>query len=272
MKTVNRLFHISHVECKENEQTNEKGEKVFTPVVPKSILKEENRTIPRICVAPHIEGCLNGIPEDAVHYLIDQRMKFIPYLMYVYSFHGVNESSVISNGEIIEKGYVPDADVSGECWLTEEAVGAQELIRITGFEMEERAFQKELIRKVYYEKPVEDYDRRYDCWFHRGEGVEEVKACVKSIRGKLLKEYTDGEHHYLSFKIPKHEDISPLWFSYHKLALKWYDDLDRDTIAYEGYRDEFETLFPHSPLYTFHEEETEGTTRYVDVENVNGSL
>ena len=134
----------------------------LTPMVPKftgmgnTILEET--TMPRVCLAPTIEGCLLGIPFSD---------KKFPVKLYLYKTIG--RLRVVTNKELIEKKLVFDANITGELWSVEDVsvklIGALEV-----FEDIERTINyvpilpdgfisKELLLK---DGTLNAYLRRYD--------------------------------------------------------------------------------------------------------------
>lgn len=82
------------------------GESVtFTPRVPESRADGENDIIPRVCFAPLIENCLFAISWS---------------FSLIFNVYSVQEPfQMISNEEIVRKGYVCDADETKELWAIE---------------------------------------------------------------------------------------------------------------------------------------------------------
>ena len=93
----------------------------FTPRVPneQSRIEGEDRNIPRICVAKSIEDCLTGFPEGG--YQLEGNC---PLLIRIYEFdeHTIQPENVVRAPELFLKQLVPDAWVTGEHWIMNQAL------------------------------------------------------------------------------------------------------------------------------------------------------
>lgn len=96
---------------------------VFEPTIPEYIMKEEDRTIPRICVGKTIIDCLNGICylDEYYNNLFKSTENNCDYnssnfrVMKVYEFELSEMDSIKTPIEIVE--YVPDALRTNEHWV-----------------------------------------------------------------------------------------------------------------------------------------------------------
>lgn len=95
------------------EQAKKKEITTFIPRIPSETLKDENITIPRICVSSSIEGCLNAVPWGG-HYL-----DYFPecQIIRVYVFETDN---YLTPEELVENKYVADALYNNEFWILDE--------------------------------------------------------------------------------------------------------------------------------------------------------
>lgn len=125
------LFHASFDLVKE-----------FKPRIPVHTgMVGEDRTIPRVCVAPTIEGCLEGMPLVGE---VAWRMHEIgmPEILHVYELSSQN---VMSNVQV--RQYVPDAKTTGEMWILDtpkiEKVNHYKICNVTYWELKEK-------EKVYH--------------------------------------------------------------------------------------------------------------------------
>lgn len=82
-----------------------------TPRIPGSAMSEENQTIPRICAAPTIEGCLLALADD-IQCGIYQH-KRLPINVYVTDADEYDWMTPYYD--------VPDAHQTGEVWLRKPA-------------------------------------------------------------------------------------------------------------------------------------------------------
>lgn len=121
------LYHISRMPCETVPR--------FTPRIPEHRVTGEDSTIPRICAAPTISGCILAHPEIGMYMsdLLDlhfssplelQEKEYkcmetgeIGILARVYRFEA--EPELLVTPETLDaKGYVPDALKTGEHWIT----------------------------------------------------------------------------------------------------------------------------------------------------------
>lgn len=122
------LYHISRMPCETVSR--------FTPRIPEFRVDGENDTIPRICAAPTISGCLIAHPEIGMYMSELLNMHFstplemedkeykcletgeIGILARVYRFE-VEPELLVTPETLDAKGYVPDALIANEHWITE---------------------------------------------------------------------------------------------------------------------------------------------------------
>lgn len=124
-----RYYHIS---LEVDNQIEE-----FAPKLPSAIYKEEDASIPRICLSESIEGCLSGFPAGgrklegvvAEHHSLFEDLNpnlnegdtFMDYslLFRVYEFEksDIQEGNLIETEDLLLNGYVMDADSSEEVWV-----------------------------------------------------------------------------------------------------------------------------------------------------------
>lgn len=99
-----KLYHMSHGVTRPKFR--------MVPRIPASCMKDENREIKRICVAPTIAGCLRG--RRGVN--SDEHVKIVyrPYRSYC----DPNATIYVADAEPVEPVGVPDAEYTGELWLT----------------------------------------------------------------------------------------------------------------------------------------------------------
>jgi hypothetical protein len=94
------MYHLSKVKLKEM---------TLLPRIPNNFLTRngfEERNIARISFSPKISSCLMAMARCIKG-----------ETFYVYKIEDGQEYSFISNKEIVEKGYVPDASITGEMWI-----------------------------------------------------------------------------------------------------------------------------------------------------------
>ena len=97
-----KIFHISKF-CFDNN--------ILKPSIPNNEFTRrgiENNSIPRICFAPSIEKCLKALNID-IH---------VPnQCFYIHEPINYDDLLIITNKEIIDNNYVPNAIHTGELWV-----------------------------------------------------------------------------------------------------------------------------------------------------------
>lgn len=106
-----KLYHVSR---------DVKFSPYFEPRIPS--LKDEskeNRVIPRICFSTTLEGCFSAIPgaEALDHLLLEQRNTFRVYEIETDNYE-ISEDDIVLTDVIDENGWVHDAYLNDECWIT----------------------------------------------------------------------------------------------------------------------------------------------------------
>jgi hypothetical protein len=94
------MYHVSKIKLKD---------KMLTPKIPVNFLTSngfEDKTVARISFSPSISLCLMAMARCIKG-----------ETFYVYEIEEWQEYSFISNKEIVEKGYVPDASITEEMWI-----------------------------------------------------------------------------------------------------------------------------------------------------------
>lgn len=101
----------------------------FTPRIPQARMCLEDDIVPRVCIAPTLEGCIKAIPQFSEfkrkkkigkQYLLPYRGKK-GYVFRVYDFEIHNEDKSLIESDKL-KIEVPDALNTGECWYLEQLI------------------------------------------------------------------------------------------------------------------------------------------------------
>lgn len=113
------FYHVS---------TNLNHSGVFTPRIPTMIGKLENDTIGRVCVAPSIEDCLSSLPcggrfLSTLSY--DRRGYYLAIKIDTDKLN-IKDKDIISSEKLYKKGYVEDANLMNEFWITTKFVVPKE--------------------------------------------------------------------------------------------------------------------------------------------------
>jgi hypothetical protein len=108
------LYHIS-TKPLTGEELN------FIPRIPpkENRMTYEDTTTPRICVSTVIEGALQGACSHIADKLLIEAKTGESQPIYVYiPEEDIEVKYIVSNEELISRGLVPDADNTGEIWIT----------------------------------------------------------------------------------------------------------------------------------------------------------
>lgn len=102
----------------------------FVPRIPACAACDENKTIPRICMAPSIELCLQAMS-------CDSRCNCLSAggMIKVYS-GDFDENDLITPQELFENNYVPDALENQEYWVTRPVILSSRIYEVQDFEHE----------------------------------------------------------------------------------------------------------------------------------------
>lgn len=149
-----------------------KNIEVFKPRVPKSRLKNEDSTIPRVCISNNLGNCLSGLTYMSKYwkYITDDlETNFsllddvCPRILKVYEFD--IKSELIFPEELYNKNLVPDANITQEYWSLKELVPTRSyLIKIKDIH-EEDNFK---ISKLEYEiVNMSDIPRKAEIHFNK---------------------------------------------------------------------------------------------------------
>ena len=106
----------------------DKGEKVFTPRIPKYRCKEEDETIKRISVGQTIEDAISGFPYKKI-----LANKCHGGLLTVYELKAKRKDIVFWQDL---QYLVPDSHLTKECWIMKETIGLGKIIDIKNITLE----------------------------------------------------------------------------------------------------------------------------------------
>lgn len=114
-----------------------KKERRFVPRIPPTA-GNEDLTIPRICVSPTINGCIQAIISCHIHEALDQCRRGHQQEVYVYVYtpsEVVPEAAIVETNELHEKKLVFDALETEEMWITQPVtMKLDHVLRVTNVE------------------------------------------------------------------------------------------------------------------------------------------
>lgn len=178
METYNDCYKIVHIS---NEITLQ--EKVFVPRVPSQIAKNEDVTQKRVCFAKTLQGALGGIPYKG-EIAKDVMFKDFAYL----TVYETDKRKVKHKPTEEIEHLVPDAHLTGECWVTEEITLKPRIIKVTELQLDggDSCSCSGFVKQLSYETSVSEKAR------------EEVIECVgKPFKRKAIKWAKDNNIPYI---------------------------------------------------------------------------
>ena len=115
----------------------------FIPRIPESTMTNEDRTIPRVCVSPTLEGAVTGFAHS---YKFQISTTIMNTFLYVYEIDAckIGCNNIKFWNQITN--YVPDAYKTKEAWIMKEFTCKPKIYRFTSLDKYEREPQ---IGKVY---------------------------------------------------------------------------------------------------------------------------
>lgn len=101
---------------------------VFKPRIPADRLENENSSIPRVCVAESIEGCLSAFPDggkELLETVYEQDMKVKVFRIDAEKI-GIRDEDIINSASLYTSNLVADAENNKENWILREFVVPEE--------------------------------------------------------------------------------------------------------------------------------------------------
>lgn len=143
----------------------ENKEKEFIPRVPKYRCKDEDSTIPRVCVCPTLEGAVGAFPYKS--YYINKHMNFREQNYLTYYKIQNNNLKYKTDEEI--KDLVPDSHITNEHWILDKFKATPTTIKVKRLELSSyHSYINEysgFVTEFEYEKSIENYDRTEEITF-----------------------------------------------------------------------------------------------------------
>lgn len=113
-------YHVSLVEDKILPKT-------FVPRTPNRSMDDEDTSIPRICVAEEISGCIKAFPDKISFVLCNDLMGSAYLFVYKVDMTKIGCENILYWNQI--KDLVPDAFSTKEAWITKEFTATPILVR-----------------------------------------------------------------------------------------------------------------------------------------------
>ena len=152
-----KLYHVTF-------DINESETKIFRPRVPASAGVGEDKRIPRICLAPSIEKCIQAIPSDNRNLQKGSKIR-------IYEVHISEKDKHLIKPEVLFlEGLVPDALETQEHWYTKDLEMTSTVKEIVSFDYSfELAFSCikvqqviQAIKKLLIDQPMEKFLKIYE--------------------------------------------------------------------------------------------------------------
>lgn len=170
---------------------------VFEARVPKSRMKSEDNTIPRICVSDTVEGCLTSTPFGS-HYLDESLMEnsdLIKIFVIDTEKLGLLSSDILSPSELYQDGKVDDAMLTNEHWILRNITVPEEdhmVVTVTGFDDTDWKYRFSHSEKAVLDKldiDWSDYDAVDEACFEHF-GTESQSVCIiKDVSFEVVKDH-----------------------------------------------------------------------------------
>lgn len=113
-------YHVSLVEDKISSKT-------FVPRIPNRSMDDEDTSIPRICVAEELSGCIKAFPDKISFALCNDLMGSAYLFVYKVDMTKIECENILYWNQI--KDLVPDASSTKEAWITKEFTATPILVR-----------------------------------------------------------------------------------------------------------------------------------------------
>lgn len=93
---------------------------LFIPRIPKDRGTDENESIKRVCVSTSIEGALTAIPGGSsdLDTLMTTQRGYLKIFKIDTDALCISKENIISTQALFEQGFVHDAELTGEVWIT----------------------------------------------------------------------------------------------------------------------------------------------------------
>lgn len=114
-------YHISLVD------NDEIIPKTFIPRIPNRSMDDEDNSVPRICVAEEISGCIKAFPDKISFALCNDLMGSVYLFVYKIDITKIGCENILYWNQI--KDLVPDASTTKEAWITKEFTATPILVR-----------------------------------------------------------------------------------------------------------------------------------------------
>lgn len=113
-------YHVSLVEDKILPKT-------FVPRIPNRSMDDEDTSVPRICVAEELSGCIKAFPDKISFALCNDLMGSAYLFVYKVDMTKIGCENILYWNQI--KDLVPDASSTKEAWITKEFTATPILVR-----------------------------------------------------------------------------------------------------------------------------------------------
>lgn len=222
---IDFLYHVT--------MNLETEEKEFIPRIPKYRCKDEDNTIPRVCVCTTLEGAVGAFPYK--RYFVNEYSWVRDEIYLTYYKIPVNDLEYKTDEEL--KELVPDAHITKEHWILNSFKAKPYIIKVNKLTLSN--FNKYIneytgfVDKFQYEHSVENYDRTTEYTYIDKQFFKKAIEFAKS--NNISYEIIEDKHSNLSyrrfvaksidykgttkryrwikvkFNIPKGSDMSGLW-------------------------------------------------------------
>lgn len=146
----------------------------FTPWVPKTGMKTENKTINRVCVAPTIEGCLTSMPSGSYSLTetLEKTMGQLKVFVIDTEKLGIQNSEIVKPQQLYQSKWVDDAYLTDEHWILSPFVVEEEdsyIINVASYEEKWEAVLDYETHQEFIVKNLDlkDYEALLDAYYEK---------------------------------------------------------------------------------------------------------
>lgn len=208
----------------------------FIPSIPQHRMKGENSTIPRICVAKTIEDCFTGLSvgNSYLRTYIEEETPFFKIFKIDTNKLEIPTDKIINDKEICLNKWVPDVEVTRECWITTDFFVPEEdvtILCIQDFSEKEITYMNGLYKEIVNKQYQGDYFA-----FIKDTGLKASELIYKS---NLIKDIISiggcvkkGEQIYLYFDENAQMEIQTFIDNYYQNQIHFESDYKNNCYLY----------------------------------------
>lgn len=127
----------------------------FVPKIPSATMDGENHSIPRICLCPTIEDCINAASWG--HSNLIYRKPNEVFRVYMFDEKDIKKENYMNSNELWEQGLVPDAYITNEIWVINQKLKPIDVYYIRIGEYFDTSYVPILTKEEYIKEEKGEY-------------------------------------------------------------------------------------------------------------------